>query len=161
MLKVVINSTPLIALNAVNQLSILGALYKKIIVPYGVYEEVFFKAPTNKKIDLSLFDYILIERVKNAYAKELLQTSLHKGEIEVILLAQEINADLCIIDDYLARKYASLFGLKVTGTIGVLLRAKENQLIKEIKPILNDLIKNGIYISQELYEHILMLANEN
>ena len=65
-----------------------------------------------------------------------------------------------LIDDLKARKIASLRGLKVIGTIGVLLDAKRKGLISEIKPLLEELMAEKIRISKELYNHALTLATE-
>ncbi len=66
-----------------------------------------------------------------------------------------------LIDDLKARKIARLRGLKVIGTIGVLLDAKESGRVHEVKPLLEELMKNKIRISEELHDHALELANEN
>lgn len=64
---------------------------------------------------------------------------LDKGEAEAIVLATEIAADLIILDESLGRFHAKHIGLKVTGTIGMLLKAKELGYITEIKPLLLEL----------------------
>ncbi len=83
-----------------------------------------------------------------------------EGEAEAILLAEEINADAVLIDELKARKIANLRGLRVIGTIGVLLDAKEKGLAREVKPLMDELIKKRIRISKDLYNHTLELANE-
>jgi len=83
-----------------------------------------------------------------------------KGEAEMITLAEEMNAEAVLIDDLKARKIAKLRGLNVIGTIGVLLDAKEKGVIKELKPLLDELIEKRIRIRRELYDHALELANE-
>ena len=85
---------------------------------------------------------------------------MDKGEAEMITLAEEMNAEAVLIDDLKARKIAKLRGLNVIGTIGVLLDAKEKGVIKELKPLLDELIEKGIRIRRELYDHALELANE-
>jgi len=78
----------------------------------------------------------------------------------MITLAEEMNAEAVLIDDLKARKIAKLRGLNVIGTIGVLLDAKEKGVIKELKPLLDELIEKRIRIRRELYDHALELANE-
>lgn len=53
------------------------------------------------------------------------KTQLHEGEVEVMILAKEVAADVVIIDDANAKKYAKYLKLPVTGTLGVLLRSKQ------------------------------------
>lgn len=157
MRKVVVNSTPLISLYKINKLNLLKEIYGSIYVPYGVYEELSIKDKYNF---LNELDFIRIQKIENKEARKFFKTSLHKGEVEVMILAEEINADLCIIDDLLARKYAKYLGYTITGTIGILLKAKEEGYINKVKPLLDDLLNGGIYIDDKLYDRILKIANE-
>jgi predicted nucleic acid-binding protein len=85
---------------------------------------------------------------------------LHEGEVEVMILAQEINADVVVIDDANAKKYAKYLGLPVTGTLGVLIKAKRAGYLKEIKPLLQQLVENNIYISDKIIDLCLKQAGE-
>lgn len=155
--SIVSNSTPLILLDKINHLYLLKELYQKIYVPQAVFNEV-----SNVKYTNNIFkDNDFIE-VKSIQTKPLLYpTALHSGEIEVFTLAKEINASLCILDDLLARNYAVHLGLKVTGSIGILLLAKDLQLIPNVKPLIERLIDHGFRIGQNLYKDILIKANES
>ena len=82
------------------------------------------------------------------------------GEAEVIVLATELDADLVIIDETLGRKFAMNNELKVTGTIGVLLKAKELGFIENVTSLIDLLIYNGIWISAKLRQTIIDKANE-
>ena len=80
------------------------------------------------------------------------QAKLHAGEVEVMILAQESpGADLVILDDNAAKKTAKFLGLKVTGTLGVILKAKKENYIQKVTPRMSQLIENGFYISPEVY----------
>jgi uncharacterized protein len=85
---------------------------------------------------------------------------LDKGEAEVIVLANGLQADLVIIDERLGREFAEYFNLKVTGTIGVLLKAKELGFIEKIKPLINQMIDSGIWLNKKLIDKILYIVNE-
>ena len=87
-------------------------------------------------------------------------TRLHAGEIEVITLAQECGADLLILDDNMAKKTAKYLGLTVTGTMGVLLRAKREGHIEKVKPLVDRLIADGLFISPTVREYVLSQAGE-
>jgi len=154
--KVVSNSTPLILFDKINHLYLLKELYQKIYVPQAVFNEV-----SNTKYSNNIFkDNDFIE-IKNTQSIPILYpAALHLGEIEVFTLAKEINAALCILDDLLARNYAAYLGLKITGSIGILLLAKELRFIKNVKPLVDKLIENNFRISQKLYQDILTKANE-
>lgn len=78
-------------------------------------------------------------------AKSMFKTQLHDGEVEVMILAKEKNADLVIIDDANAKKHAKYLKLSVTGTLGVLIRAKRQGYISELKPIIQDMVEKIFY----------------
>ena len=73
---------------------------------------------------------------------------------------KETNADLLAINDLKARGMAHALEIKIIGTLGILLLAKDNGLIEEIKPLLEELRKIGAYISNSLYNRILKDAGE-
>jgi hypothetical protein len=87
-------------------------------------------------------------------------TKIHVGEAAAIILAQELGAQQVLIDDLRARRVAKARLLPVTGTIGTLLLAKEQGLIAQVKPILDDLIALGKRISPQLYQDVLAIAQE-
>jgi predicted nucleic acid-binding protein len=160
MLKVVSNSTPLIALASINRLDILEKLYQEVFIPKAVMEEVSIHEKVGS-IEIQKSKFIKVIEVKNKEAKQFFQTSLHDGEVETIILYREMNADLCIIDDLLARKYAKYHDIKITGTLGVLLKAKEKKLISQLNSVMDELIKNGIFIDEKLYELVLKIEKQN
>ncbi|MDR0453737.1 MAG: AroM family protein [Deferribacteraceae bacterium] len=153
---VIANSTPIIALLGVGALDILKALYNIIIIPEAVRDEVSIK---NAHI-LDDYSWIQIKAISNTAVKEAFISVLHDGEVEVMLLAKELNADLVIIDDRLARRHAKYMVLTTTGTIGILLRAKSEGVIDCLKPILDNLLRFGFYVSDETSREVLRLANE-
>ena len=161
MRRVIVNSTPLIALSNVGKLEILRKLYEEIYIPQAVFNEVTEKndkASQNIQNELS---WIHVESIQNPDKYAMYRAKLHAGEVEVMILAQETpEADLVIIDDNAARKTAKYLGLTVTGTIGVLLKAKMTGLVSEIKPLLNALQASGFYISEQVIKMILQQAGE-
>lgn len=89
------------------------------------------------------------------------QAKLHDGEVEVMILAQEgVRADLVILDDNAAKKTAKYLGLTVTGTLGILLKAKKAGIIPVIAPVLEAIKKNGFYISETVERIVLEEAGE-
>lgn len=161
MRRVVVNTTPLIALSHVGQLDILKKLYGKVTIPEAVYNELSVKAESvcKKAVDSSL-DWIRVDKIKNQMAKTMYKTQLHDGEVEVMILAKEVAADVVIIDDANAKKHAKYLGLPVTGTLGVLIKAKQKGYINELRPILQRMVESGIYLSQSLIELCLKQAGE-
>lgn len=75
-------------------------------------------------------------------------------------MATEIEADLVILDETLGRYHAKHGELAVTGTHGILLKAKKSGFIKEIKPLLSELKEKQIWLGDSLIKEVLKLANE-
>ncbi len=143
--KIVVNSTPLIILCNLNSLSILKELYGEIIIPEAVFNEVTAKQDTACQKLKTEIGWIKIIKIPQNEKLKIYRARLHSEEVEVILLAQKNPvADLVIIDDNAAKTTAKFLGLKVTGTLGVLLKAKRNGIIKEIKPYIKTMKKQGL-----------------
>ncbi|WP_232841791.1 DUF3368 domain-containing protein [Caldicellulosiruptor acetigenus] len=75
-------------------------------------------------------------------------------------MAKESNADLLIMDEKKGRSVAKLLGLRLTGSLGILLKAKEVGLVSQIEPLIKKLIEENIRISPQLVEEILKQAKE-
>lgn len=99
--------------------------------------------------------------MKDKSNRRIYQSKLHDGEVEVMMLANEISADLLIIDDNAAKKTAKFLGFQVTGTLGVILKAKSLKIIKAVKPILNEMLQKNFYISENIIKIVLKTANES
>ena len=161
MLNVIVNSTPLSVLCNINKLDILKKLYGEIIIPDAVFKEVTEKADSACQILKSSLDWIHVKTITNESDKKMYKAKLHAGEVEVMILAQEIEGTtLVIIDDNAAKKTAKYLGLTVTGTIGVLLKAKRSGIISEVYPLLEEIKRNGFYIDNSLEMLILEQAGE-
>ncbi len=159
MLRVVLNTTPIISLLKIGKLKVLKDLYGEVFIPQEVYNEI--EAGRNKEyyLDLLKIDWIKIEKIKNRNSLSYF-LDLDKGEAEAIILASESKADLIILDETLGRFHAKHAKLKVTGTIGVLLKAKKYEFIAELKPLLLELKAKNVWISDKLVEEILIMAKE-
>jgi predicted nucleic acid-binding protein len=89
-----------------------------------------------------------------------LATDLGPGESEVLALGVEMPGSLVVLDDGLARRYAHALGLRLTGTLGVLLRAKRGGLLPEIAPILRQLDSLRFRLDPDTCRAVLKLAGE-
>ncbi len=145
---VVSDSTCLIGLERVGELEILPALFDSVMIPPEVGREFGGK-----------FSWLKIENLKNNLLVAALQMVVDAGEAEAIALASEKNC-LLISDDKQARTAAKRLGVAIIGTVGVLVRAKQNGIIAELKPIFDDLESNNFFISQTLCEEALKIAGE-
>ncbi len=81
------------------------------------------------------------------------------GEAEAIALAQEQKCRI-ILDDRQARSVGINMGLRVIGTVGILILAKKKEILSAIEPVLQNLDDTGFYISTALKEEALRLAEE-
>lgn len=77
-----------------------------------------------------------------------------------MILAREQKADLVIIDDDAAKKTAIFLGLNVTGTLGVLLKAKREGYLEKVEPVINELLRDGLFISDTVKSYVLKEAGE-
>ncbi|MDR1176070.1 MAG: DUF3368 domain-containing protein [Treponema sp.] len=140
-------------------MDILKALYKTILVPQAVYQEIEAGKDRSFYTDLGKLDWITIKHIKSPHERMYL-FDLDDGEAETLILAQEQNADLVIIDEKCGRRYAGQLGIPVTGTIGILLKAKKQGIITGIAPLLQELIDKQSWIGAELVKKAIELAGE-
>lgn len=162
-MSIVSNTTPIISLLKINRQNILREIFKKIIIPQGVYDEIVAKSEFTKEMDsFHECKFIEIIAVKNEFAVRLLQkqVGLDRGESEAIVLAEDLKSKYLLIDERKGRKVAIDSDLNVIGTLGVLVQAKKLGLEKLIKPLLDELINNNIRISNKLYEEVLKSVEE-
>ena len=150
------DSSALIALAIIDKLELLEKLYKNLYIPQAVYEEVTeIGRPQSDKLKLFLGN-----RVKTVELK-ITKLGLGLGELEAITLYKNLNADVLLIDDNRAKKYAILNDIKVIGSLGILIKAKKEGYIKKLKPFLEELQKSGIFISDKLIAKVLVICDES
>jgi predicted nucleic acid-binding protein len=157
-MKVVSNTTPIISLASIGKLDILKELFNEIIIAETVYNEI--KAKKSYGYEEVELEYITVKAIQGKIYQDLLLNQLDLGEAETILLAKEINADFAIIDENLGYKIAKNAGLNVVRTLSILLKAKQKGIIKEIKPLLDDMISKGRWYSKTVYKDFLERVGE-
>lgn len=160
MRKVVVNSTPLIILCGIGRLDILKEMYQEIYIPVAVFREVTAKNDLACAQLRSAGAWIHIEQIQDYREKKMYKAKLHDGEVEVMILAQEQEAGLVILDDNAAKKTAKYLGLTVTGTLGVLIKAKQQGIIETVRPLLTEMRRNGFYVSSMVEYMVLEQAGE-
>ncbi|WP_413164282.1 DUF3368 domain-containing protein [Capilliphycus salinus ALCB114379] len=160
---VVSNTSPISNLAKVGQLNLIYQLYGRILIPSAVHEELLDQRAGDTVITaVRSATWIDIQSVQNQRLVDDLRIRVNVGEAEAIALAIEVKADRLIIDERLGRQAARDFGVKITGVLGILLLAKRQKLILEVKPIMDHLIERANFrISSQLYAEVLMAANES
>jgi predicted nucleic acid-binding protein len=152
-------------LAAISQLDLLQKLYTRIIIPVAVYDEmVNIGKPVPGAIEVQTLSWIQTQAVADRQRVIKIQESeenIDLGEAEAIALALDLKADLLLMDERRGRLVATSYGLQVTGLLGMLLQAKQNNLIKIVKPVIDRLIEQADFrVSSQLYSAILEIANE-
>ena len=149
--KIIISDTScLIILNKIGGLGLLRQLYNTVTITQDILLEYGEQLP----------DWIEVQQAKDRYRQQLLEMQIDKGEASAIALALETADSTVILDDWKARRLAERLGLSVTGTLGVIIRAKNTGLIPSIKPYLEKIRETNFRISEELEQIALKEANE-
>lgn len=159
---IVSDTSPINNLAAINQLHLLHQLYGTVFIPEAVYRELTDpNFPVAGSTEVQTFDWIQTRSVSNLTLVEALSNELDIGEAEAIALAVEIQADRVLIDERRGRLVASRLNLRYTGLLGILVEAKSQGLIAQIKPLLDALVNDaGFWVAEPLYNSILRTVNE-
>lgn len=154
------DSGPLICLVRINQLELLPRLFAKIIVPPEVWDEVTVRGKDHPgAYEVGQVTWLTIQAPDPQLVKPL-SILVDTGEAQAIALAQTTDDCTILLDDARARKIAHRLNIKQIGTIGLLLRAKRRGLVETIRPHIDALVENGIYIRKELIDAVLKDAGE-
>ncbi len=129
---VVSDTSPILNLDAVDKLCLLRDLYSKIVVPPTLQGEV---SRNGFQLDPSWTSVVAAQDQNDVAA---LREQLDPGEAEAIVVAEELNAELFLVDEKRGRRIAIDRGLEVTGLLGVLAEAKERGLILRCQPVLDE-----------------------
>jgi predicted nucleic acid-binding protein len=141
---VIVDTSSLIALEKMDLLQILCKIYKEVVIPESVIREfgnLSLPCLSTRKVESNLLKLLITD------------LNLGKGEADVIALAGQTGLKV-VIDDSKARKVAEDMGLKLTGTIGVLIKAERLGLIRSAHDKVMGLRDKGFYVSDELLEDI-------
>jgi uncharacterized protein len=149
-LATIVDSSCLIGLEAVGSLAVLESAYGTVLVPAAVAAEWGSAA----------LPWMTVRAAQDRALVQSLRMDLGSGEAEAIALAIEVGAARTVLDDKKARRVARELGVTVTGTVGVLLRAKQRGIIPALRPLLDDLQGMGFRVSNSLREQALRQAGE-
>ncbi len=158
---VVADAGPLIAFAHLDRLSLLAEILGRIIVPDSVLQECLYipSRPDAVMIKSAVDEGVLTVQVSNDAPLEGLSSSLGIGEQSAISIALTLDCAV-LVDDKLARRAASYLGLRVIGTGGVLIKARQMNRIPEVAPLLETLRTKGYHLSSGLIDRILQMTGE-
>ena len=149
--RIVISDTScLVVLEKINELELLKNIYSEVLTTPEVKSEFGNPLP----------DWIKIRSAKNVDFQSKLEFKVDKGEASAIALGAETEDCIVILDDLKARKVAVSLHLNFTGTLGILVKAKETGVISSVKPLLLKLKSVGLRFSNEVEREILNQSSE-
>jgi predicted nucleic acid-binding protein len=162
---IVISDTSAITnLAAIGHLQLLPQLYNQVTIPEAVYRElVDIDPPVPGTLEVQTSCWLEVRQVANRKVVERLQNEvrLDPGESEAIALALDLGAELLLIDERRGRAEANRLGLRITGLLGILIEAKQRNLIVAVKPLMDALIATSEFrVSLTLYTQILEMVDE-
>lgn len=162
---VVSDASVLISLGAAGHFDLLKDFYQIILVPTAVWQEITgspLPLPgTTEAMQARQVGWLRVETPRDRALVSSLGASLDIGEAEAIALASEVGAALLLIDESDGRVAARNLGLTITGTLGILLRAKLCGRLSALKPVLDQLVRNQHFrLSRPLYEQVLQQVGE-
>ncbi len=158
--SIVTNTTPLIALAAATgSLDILQVLYKRVIVPLEVQEELL--AAGKSAVGVSEFEQAtwLERRMAPVALTPFINNSLDRGEASVIQTAINEKIALVCIDESVGRRIARLSGLALTGSIGVLIKARRQGYAISMPQALDRMRRHGIWLSEDVVSFAMAQAD--
>ena len=161
---VISDTTPLITLMKADMLSILGELFGEVLLPEAVFSEVTInKTYQDESEIIKNSDFIKVVKVNSSDRVSLLQraTGLDRGESEAIICADEMKADLLLMDEKAGRKIAKNMKLPITGSIGIILRAFQSRVISEneAEEALDKIKTSNSHVADKLISQALAIVH--
>lgn len=149
--KIVISDTStLILFHKIDEFNLLQKVYGELITTPEIAMEFGEELPV----------WIKIQSVSDQKYQNFLETQVDYGEASAIALASEFEDVLLLLDDLKARKLAIRLKFKVTGTLGVIHKAKQLSIIDKVKPLIDKLLLTDFRVADNIIEEILRLNNE-
>ena len=157
--RIVINTAPLISLvAALGNLNIIQSLYNQVLVPFEVCQEI--RAGGTSGFGVAEFETAnWLQKCQTPLnVSPVLLNSLDLGEAAVIQLAINENIQTVCIDEAAGRRIARLSGLSITGSIGILLRAKKEGYPVCVQQVIDRMLDRGIRLSTSVITFALEQA---
>ncbi|MDE2741642.1 MAG: DUF3368 domain-containing protein [Gemmatimonadota bacterium] len=157
---VICNTSPLQYLHQADLLELLPALVGQVYVPEAVVAELEEGRQRNVLLPtLEKFSWLTVKPVRDRTLLPMV-THLGDGEKEVLALGLETQDALLLLDDRDARRYARSLELEISGTLGILLLAKERGILDAVRPVLDRLQALRFRLNAETRQMVLKQAGE-
>jgi len=156
----ILDASPIILLGKAGLLKIISSLASLWIVPDGVIAEIEAKRPIDSYItDLETNSKVSKEAI-DVLNPVITTWDLGRGETEVLSLAMQLTDAKAVLDDLQARKCAALLQIPLIGSIGLMVMAKRNGYIDDVKPEFEKLVKAGMHIDAKVLDEIYKRIGE-
>lgn len=157
----VVDTSPLIFLSHLDRLDLLRRGGREVVIPRAVLFEVVARQDSAAAaIHAACESWLVVKEVRDRAAVEFVNVDLHAGEAEAIVLAKELAVEWLVMDDQKARQCATRAGLKVVGTLGLLLAAKRKGQVPSVRREIEKLQEAGFRASPRLVTAVLEQAGE-
>ncbi len=147
---VISDTSTLILFHKIEEFNLLQKVYGELITTPEIAEEFGEELP----------EWIRIQPVSDKKYQDFLETQVDHGEASAIALATEYDNVLLLLDDLKARKLATRLKFKITGTLGVINKAKQMSIIDRVKPLIDKLLLTNFRVADNIIEEILKLNKE-
>ncbi len=151
---IVSNTSPINYLILIDRIELLAELFGQITIPQEVYNELSnaFAPPSVQAWIATPPDWLKIHPVNQP--SDVILDQLDPGERAAIILAQELKADLLLLDEIKARRMATARGLAIAGILGILDRAATMKLI-DLPAVVESLRNTSFWASDSLLQKLL------
>jgi predicted nucleic acid-binding protein len=152
--KWIINASPVIALARVGQVELLARLPEQALLPQAVAEEILAASeddPARQTLKQGIFKIVKAPAIPD----NVLAWDLGKGESAVLAYALAHRESVAVLDDGAARRCARSLSLPVTGTLAVVILAKQYGLIESAAQVLHALRGADFRLDDELIRDVL------
>ncbi len=161
-MKVVSNSSVLLALGYLGKLDILSSKFAEVVVPPAVWREVVEEGrerPGAREVKAA--PWVKVTKPSTVGIAEVAGGQLGQGEGEAIALAKQLGLFVILMDEKAGRCCAENTGLLPLGTLGILLLAKRNKLVAKVGPLLATLKEQAKFrVSDAVLADVLRAAGE-
>jgi len=158
--EIICDTSPIQYLHQIGQLTLLSRLAGNVIVPPYVVQELEMGRNLGVNLpNIRALNWIAVRTPLSVAALPLVK-DLGPGETQVLALALELSNPVVILDDNLARQMARSLGIRLTGTLGVLLDAKRAGMVSVILPMLDQLQALGFRLDPNTRHVVLKMAGE-
>ena len=164
-LRAVSNSSPLIHLSAISRLHLLRHFHETVLIPPAVWREVVEEGkgrPGAAEVEKARHEgWLTVIPPVDQFLVRALSADLDQGEAEAIVLALEQSPVVLLLDERRARLRARTYSLRLTGVIGILIRARRTGLIPSLRVALQELTeKSGFWIHKTVFDAALKAVGE-